>query len=65
MDANRNKDSYENKVLIGIRASLEEAYNALNFAASEMDLIDSGDATRIAKVRKQVLALIQTDLNSI
>ena len=61
----KEADSYENKVKLQIRAALEDAYNSLNFASSEMDLIDYEDAAKIAKVRKQVLALIQIDLKSL
>lgn len=42
-----------------IKAAVEEAYLKLAFASNAMDVIDYVDAIKIAKVRKQVLALLQ------
>ena len=45
-----------------VYAALEEAYNALLKASNEADIIDAVEAAKISTVRKQVLALIETDL---
>ena len=43
-----------------IANALKEAYDKLAFAASEMDVIDTEQAYRIAEVRKAALGLLNT-----
>lgn len=50
---------HSEKVRREIKDALEVAYLKLQYASNEMDLMDGREAEKIAKVRKQVLALLQ------
>lgn len=48
-----------------VKAALEVAYQKLNTAATELDVLDYEDAGKVRAVRKQVLNLLNVELNSI
>ena len=46
-----------------VKAELERAYQALYMASNDYDLIDSAQAAKISEVRRQVLTLLNVELD--
>ena len=51
------------KVKAQVKEQLIEAYQLLNMAANDYDLIDATEAAKIATVRKALLNLLTIDLD--